>query len=465
MEAILGALPKSGAAKGLHLTKVPMLDNEVSRRGWSNEQRTAILKEMNRVSSHPTFKSSKRCIELLRYLIDRALDGKEDGIKERVLGIEVFGRDANYDTNSDPIVRRTANEIRKRLGQCYFEPHSQSSVRIHMSRGNYLLEFEFEGDGRLSDSIKTENFDAGDSTPTRPESSDVLLDLVETDTAEEPAEPLHLPRPGSVYAEQTSKSTSKVPPRSWVLGIAAALLVSIACFFLFRSGASSSPEYKLWKPLLDSSDQITVCVSDVTPQVGDGMAGSQPPSVSPLSHGTPQKAPFLDTLVAQEISTRLLEYKRQANLQPASALTFQDFRHQPTVLIGGTINPWASMLLSKLRYTLRIDPVTLDKWIEDAQNSSMRDWKINGKPQTSDTFVDYGVLTRFYDRDTGQWIMALSGLEAHGTEAAGKLLADPSFAKLIPSNVGSTGNFQIVLKVPVMRGSTGPFEVLTVYTW
>jgi hypothetical protein len=123
------------------------------------------------------------------------------------------------------------------------------------------------------------------------------------------------------------------------------------------------------------------------------------------------------------------------------------------------------MLLSKLRYTLRIDPITLDKWIQDAQNPSMRDWKINGKPQSSDTFDDYAVITRFFDRDTGQWIMALSGLEAHGTEAAGELVADPAFAKFIPSSVSSTGNFQIVLRTPVMRGSTGPFEVLAVYTW
>lgn len=428
-------------AEGLHLEKVPILDSGVSGRGWSDAQRTAIAEELNRVLAHPTFKGSKRCIALLSYLVDRALAGEEDGIKERSLGIEVFGRGANYDTNSDPIVRRTANEIRKRLGQCYFEPYSRSAVRIHMARGSYIPEFEFEGE-------------------------DSLLYPTETESLEESPESLKLHRPWGTQFETTSKPASKLLRRGWILGIAAALLVSIAWFLVVRFNAFHSPEYKLWEPLLASGDRITVCVSDVEPVVGtDGVTKSQAPSTNPLSHGTPQKTPFVDTRVAQAVSTRLLEFQRQTNLQPASALTFQDFRQGPTVLVGGTINPWSSILLSKLRYTLEIDPITLDKWIQDAQNPSMRDWKINGSPQSSDTFVDYAVVTRFFDRDTGQWIMALSGLEAHGTEAAGELLADPAFAKLIPSSVGPSGNFQIVLRAPVMRGSTGPFEVLAVYTW
>jgi hypothetical protein len=434
--------------KGPHLAKVSILDNGLSRRGWSDVQRTAIVEERNRILAHPTFKGSRRCMELLSYLVDSALTGEEDGIKERTLGIEVFGRDPNYDTNSDPIVRRTANEIRKRLGQCYFEPYGRPGVRIHMARGSYLLEFEFEGDDVHRDPTET------DSYPT------------EAENPEEAPEPSEQQEPGSAHFEVASTSTSRLLRRGLILGIAIALLVSLAYFISVRFDAFRSPEYKLWEPLLASGDRITVCVSDVTTLAGlSGTTDSSIPSASPLSHGTPQKTPFLDTRVAQALSIKLLEFKRQTNLQPSSALTFQSFREGPVVLVGGTINPWGSVLLSKLRYTLQIDPITLDKWIQDAQNPSARNWKINGKLQSSDTFDDYAVVTRFFDKDTGQWILALSGLEAHGTEAAGELVADPAFAKLIPSSVHSTGNFQIVLKTEVMRGSTGPFEVIAVHTW
>jgi hypothetical protein len=84
---------------------------------WNDARRAAVIEEMNLILAHPIFKTSNRCIALLRYVIDHALAGKEDEIKERTLGIEVFGRSATYDLSTDPIVRRVASEIRKRLAQ------------------------------------------------------------------------------------------------------------------------------------------------------------------------------------------------------------------------------------------------------------------------------------------------------------------------------------------------------------
>lgn len=423
------------------MKNVGISDAEQWRGDWSDAQRTAIVEELKRVLSHPTFKSSKRCTSLLSYLVDRALAGEEDGVKERTLGIEVFEREPNYDTNADPIVRRTANEIRKRLAQCYLEQRARYPARFSVDRGSYRLEVEFEAPDEA----------AGPTDADTPEASPNSLKL----------------SPGSDgHLEAKSEPASKLLRRGWIPGLAAALLLCVGLFFFARSNTFRSPENRLWEPLLASGDRVILCVSDVTPPVGvNAASNAQAPSASPLSHGPSQKTPFTDTRVAQAISIRLAQFKRQTNLQPSSALTFQDFRQGPAVLIGGTINPWAAMLLSKLRYTLQYDPVTLDKWIQDRQNPSVRNWKINGKPQTSDTFEDYAVVTRFFDPDTGQWILGLSGLEAHGTEAAGELVADPAFAKLIPSSVRSTGNFQIVLRVPVMAGSTGPFEIVAVHTW
>ena len=42
-------------------------------------------------------------------------------MKERTLGVEVFGRPPDYDTNADPVVRVTAAEIRKKIAQFYHE--------------------------------------------------------------------------------------------------------------------------------------------------------------------------------------------------------------------------------------------------------------------------------------------------------------------------------------------------------
>src|SRR5437016_12255802 len=82
---------------------------------WETEgERAAIQAQLERILQNPLFKNSKRYPTLLRYVVERTLDGHPGELKERTLGIEVFGREPDYDTNLDPVVRTTAAEIRKR---------------------------------------------------------------------------------------------------------------------------------------------------------------------------------------------------------------------------------------------------------------------------------------------------------------------------------------------------------------
>ena len=148
-----------------------------------------------------------------------------------------------------------------------------------------------------------------------------------------------------------------------------------------------------------------------------------------------------------------------------SAVTLEDFRHEPVVLIGAFDNFWNLTLLSKLRTTTQIDPVTKEEWIEDTQNAAMRDWKGSGKLLYSDTSTDFAVITRVLDPDTENWILAAGGLGMHGTEAAGDLLSDPDVADLSPKPcVPASANFQIVLKTSVIGGHPERRRS-AVYTW
>src|SRR5450755_4606955 len=57
--------------------------------------------------------------------------------------MEVFGGDASYDTTSDPIVRVTAAEIRKRIAQYYQEPGHAAELRISLPPGSYVPHFDW----------------------------------------------------------------------------------------------------------------------------------------------------------------------------------------------------------------------------------------------------------------------------------------------------------------------------------
>ena len=79
-------------------------------------------RETRPIADSPQFRSSKRCSLFLRYVVQHAIDHELDCLKERTLGIDVFDRDPNYDTNQDPVVRTAAGEVRKRLASIISSP-------------------------------------------------------------------------------------------------------------------------------------------------------------------------------------------------------------------------------------------------------------------------------------------------------------------------------------------------------
>src|SRR5579872_1618559 len=87
------------------------------------------------------FRASKQSQQLLRYIVDQTLSGRSELLKERLIGVSVFGRQPDYDTNEDPIVRARAAEVRKRLAQFYVGEGSRSTIRIEISPGSYLASF------------------------------------------------------------------------------------------------------------------------------------------------------------------------------------------------------------------------------------------------------------------------------------------------------------------------------------
>src|SRR5271157_17188 len=109
---------------------------------FDDAQQEAIRQQLERMLASPLFKYSKRYPNLLRYVVEHTLAGRTAELKERSLGVAVFGREPDYDTNVDPVVRATAGEIRKRIAQYYHEPGHATEVRIDLSPRSYIPEFE-----------------------------------------------------------------------------------------------------------------------------------------------------------------------------------------------------------------------------------------------------------------------------------------------------------------------------------
>src|ERR1700682_5227243 len=96
---------------------------------------------LEEIINGPAFKGSHRSQEFLKHIVERALRGDFDDLRERQVGINLFGRSAAYDTAEDAIVRVTASDVRKRLFQHYGQPDRDSGFRIDLPSGSYIPEF------------------------------------------------------------------------------------------------------------------------------------------------------------------------------------------------------------------------------------------------------------------------------------------------------------------------------------
>src|ERR1035438_8213611 len=109
--------------------------------------REEVRKQLARLLASSLFQHSKHYPALLRYVVNETLDGRGGFLKERALGVEVFGRDPDYDSNADPVVRTSACEVRKRIAQYYHEPGHELEIRIDLASGSYTPEFRYAPPG------------------------------------------------------------------------------------------------------------------------------------------------------------------------------------------------------------------------------------------------------------------------------------------------------------------------------
>jgi hypothetical protein len=105
-------------------------------------RRSDVEQSLGRVLTGSSFRSSPQCQALLRYIVEHSLSHENELLRERVIGIKVFGRPSDYDSGNDPIVRARAAEIRKRLAQHYLHGEGASEeIRIEIPPGSYRAVF------------------------------------------------------------------------------------------------------------------------------------------------------------------------------------------------------------------------------------------------------------------------------------------------------------------------------------
>jgi TolB-like protein/tetratricopeptide (TPR) repeat protein len=131
---------------------VATADPVASKEGSGAITSSEIEAQLQRILLSPDFDVPERARRFLNYVVIEALSGRADHIKAYTIAVEVFGRDASFDPQSDPIVRIEAGQVRRGLERYYLKAGSSDPVVITIPKGSYAPAFSPRTKEQPSDS-------------------------------------------------------------------------------------------------------------------------------------------------------------------------------------------------------------------------------------------------------------------------------------------------------------------------
>ena len=413
----------------------------------------AIREQLESIVRDPAFRSSKRSIQFLRYVVEQTLADAPEQIKERTIGVEVFGREPQYDTNEDHVVRTAAGELRKRLAIYYGEEKHRSELRISLVPGSYIPQFS------LPAQLPATELDPG----------------LEIASHADPAQSSAVIEPESVPREipAAHAPASEMRKRLFV-AVAAAVLLSV--FFGYRWVHSKNAEDLFWKPVLETPGPVLLAVGDVPngPPTASTPEYSQESSIPIVHKASSSNIPFADAVTMARVLGVLQVRGKDVIIRREGQSSFADLREGSVVLIGAFNNEWSLRLTRQLRYSLALDAEKHLIYIKDAKNPSARTWSwATDQPKDNQGAVggpvlqDYALISRIWNSETGHVVIVIGGLYTYGTETAGEFLTDPQLMQEIAKTVplaDAHSNLQIVLATKVTDAAAGPPRILAVST-
>jgi tetratricopeptide (TPR) repeat protein len=105
------------------------------------DSRKEVSAALGRILATPALVRSPRLAQFLRFAVEQRLSGRADSPKESEIGVQVFGRPADYDCRIDPVVRVQARLLRFKLHEYYETVGKSDPFRIELPKGAYLASF------------------------------------------------------------------------------------------------------------------------------------------------------------------------------------------------------------------------------------------------------------------------------------------------------------------------------------
>jgi TolB-like protein len=101
-----------------------------------------IRAALQRVVASPDFPATERNRRFLIYVVEKTLAGRHEDVTGYKVATEAFGRAADFNPTTDPIVRIEAAKLRRDLETYYLKAGAVEVLQISLPRGGYIPLFE-----------------------------------------------------------------------------------------------------------------------------------------------------------------------------------------------------------------------------------------------------------------------------------------------------------------------------------
>jgi hypothetical protein len=402
--------------------------------------------------------------------VNRSVSGHCDELKERLIGVELFGRSPSYDTGEDAIVRVTASDVRRRLLQHYGTYGTASEFRIRLPLGSYIPEIARDVP------VKTDALEQSEIEISREAPIDFLA----------PSLPL-MDEEASVLVNREVMPRLSGGRRFWTqwkvllccLSIAVAGILAVWLTMRTESLWGTLFGFQLSTKLITSDPNIAevqsltgqmVTLSDYANQRYVPNPEKAQPQVMNLSTEILRRdqAAAVDTGIAVNIA----EWRDQAKagrlmIQSARTLRFSDLLKDGNfILLGSPMsNPWALFYSDHLDFRFVFDQSSGQEIIENLHPRNGESSRYVPTAMGFATGQSFAVASYLRNPDHLGHVLLIAGANAEGTEAVSDLMTDSATISAVMSRCGlppraPIPNFQLLLRLSTMAGSPGHSEVI-----
>jgi hypothetical protein len=396
-----------------------------------------VREQLRRLLAHPLFTNSKRYPVLLAHTVERALLGNSNGLKERTIGVEAFGREPSYDVGLDPVVRMTAAEVRKRLSQYYYDPGHAGELVIELPLGSYVPCFR-----------EPANHQEGSAT------------------AAVPTHDVGMSSPGSITPTTPPSDASRarvflgLRARHWASIAIALMIAAFVGYDVGRVKLSNQPSSieRFWEPFTANSNRVTYCLAEPILSVDHERIAGQGTN---LNSGA---LAVSDVVTLARSIVPLVPRNTAFRVLAASDTGFAQLREGPFVLIGAFDNPWTMRITQDLPIGFEVD----DEGRKVVDRKSKKSWRLQWLIPHAKLERDYAVVARIHDKVTGQPVVILGGILGEGTEAASEVVSNPAYLNAMLEKAPRSWNglnLEAVIETHVIDNQPGPPMMVAIETW